>query len=42
LNRNPSKRLGNKKDGEEIRAHPFFKDVNWDDVMKHKVSAPPV
>ena len=33
LNRNRIKRLGaSEKDAEEIKKHPFFKGVNWDDV----------
>ncbi|EGR28006.1 protein kinase domain protein [Ichthyophthirius multifiliis] len=33
LQRNPIKRLGSGKgDAEEIKAHPFFKKINWKDV----------
>jgi protein-serine/threonine kinase len=39
LNRNPSKRLGSKP-GEEgaqmIMKHPFFADINWDDLLSKK------
>ncbi|KAL4470787.1 hypothetical protein ABPG73_000047 [Tetrahymena malaccensis] len=40
LNRNPKERLGSKGDSEEIKAHPFFKNVNWDDIYTGKVKAP--
>jgi hypothetical protein len=29
LDKNPLKRLGSKKGAEEIKAHPYFADVNW-------------
>jgi len=32
MDRKPNKRLGHKNDVEDIKAHPFFKDINWDDV----------
>ena len=31
LNRDPNKRLGFKKDAEEIREHAWLKDINWED-----------
>ncbi|EPQ54936.1 hypothetical protein GLOTRDRAFT_130101 [Gloeophyllum trabeum ATCC 11539] len=41
LTRDPTRRLGSgKDDAEEIKRHPFFKDVNWDDVL-HKRIPPP-
>ncbi|KAK1225409.1 Serine/threonine kinase [Marasmius sp. AFHP31] len=41
LTRDPSRRLGStKEDAEEIKRQPFFKDVNWDDVL-HKRIPPP-
>ena len=42
LCRNPSARLGAKNDGEEIRQHPFFKGINWNDVMHRKLKPPPI
>ena len=33
LNRNPLKRLGARKDAEEIKAHPYFEDVDWEKIM---------
>ncbi|KAG6868630.1 hypothetical protein C0993_000220 [Termitomyces sp. T159_Od127] len=41
LTRDPSRRLGStKEDAEEIKRQPFFKDVNFDDVL-HKRIPPP-
>ncbi|KAF8517369.1 hypothetical protein BU17DRAFT_49890 [Hysterangium stoloniferum] len=41
LTREPTRRLGSgKADAEEIKRHPFFKDVNFDDVF-HKRIPPP-
>ncbi|KAI0754912.1 hypothetical protein C8Q80DRAFT_1216700 [Daedaleopsis nitida] len=41
LTRDPSRRLGSGKgDAEEIKRHPFFKDVSFDDVL-HKRIPPP-
>ena len=37
LERNPTLRLGaSERDAEEIKEHPFFSDINWDDVMQKK------
>jgi len=39
LERNPKKRIGCKEaDADEIRAHPWFSDINWDKVgtMTHE------
>ncbi|EUD64870.1 AGC protein kinase [Plasmodium inui San Antonio 1] len=39
--KNPKKRLGSgATDAEEIKNHPFFKNVNWDDVLNKKVKPP--
>jgi len=41
LTRDPTRRLGSgNTDAEEIKRHPFFKDVSWDDVL-HKRIPPP-
>ncbi|CAO1628839.1 unnamed protein product [Parajaminaea phylloscopi] len=41
LTRDPAKRLGSgERDAEEIKAHPFFRDTNWDDMF-HKRIPPP-
>ena len=43
LQKDPWKRLGGGiKDAEEIKQHPYFKDVNWDDVYNKKIRPPPV
>ena len=43
LQKDPRKRLGGGiKDAEEIKEHPYFKDVNWDDVYNKKIAPPPV
>jgi serine/threonine protein kinase len=41
INRDPTKRLGaGKMDAEEIMKHPFFKNINWIDVMNRKLKHP--
>lgn len=30
LNRNPKKRLGYERDGDEIKEHPFFDGIDWE------------
>ena len=40
LNRNPAHRLGAKGDAEELMAHPFFHDVDWNALSK-KMTQPP-
>ncbi|PWN50305.1 hypothetical protein IE53DRAFT_387399 [Violaceomyces palustris] len=41
LTRDPAKRLGSgPDDAEEIKAHPFFRDVNWDDMFHKRVPPP--
>ncbi|EME88633.1 uncharacterized protein MYCFIDRAFT_213358 [Pseudocercospora fijiensis CIRAD86] len=40
LNRNPAHRLGARGDAEELMAHPFFSDVDWNALSK-KLVAPP-
>jgi serine/threonine protein kinase len=40
LNRNPAHRLGAKGDAEELMAHPFFSDVDWQRLSKKMVSPP--
>ena len=37
--KNPEKRLGGgKEDAEEVKRHPFFASVNWQEVYDRKVS----
>jgi len=41
LTRDPERRLGSGKgDAEEIKRHPFFKGVIWDDILNKKVPPP--
>jgi len=40
LRRDPDKRLGAKNDAEDIKCHPWFKGVNWDDVYNRKIKPP--
>ncbi|CAG8437090.1 2387_t:CDS:10 [Funneliformis caledonium] len=41
LTRDPEKRLGSGRgDAEDIKRHPFFKGVNWDDMLAKKVPPP--
>ena len=37
----PNKRIGNgTKDAEEIKAHPYFQDVDWDKYLKKEIKPP--
>ncbi|KAG8862446.1 Serine/threonine kinase [Tulasnella sp. 330] len=41
LTRDPTRRLGaGKADAEDIKRHPFFKDVSWDDVLNKRIPPP--
>jgi len=40
LNRNPKHRLGANRGASELKAHPFFADVDWDALGKKKVVPP--
>ena len=34
LQKNPAKRIGSSKyDSEEIKSHPFFKGINWEEAI---------
>ena len=35
LIRDPNNRLGSKQDSQDIKSHPFFKDLDWN-VVKNK------
>lgn len=32
--------MGARSDSEEIKVHPFFKNLNWEDLYKGKIKAP--
>ena len=41
LERDPNKRLGGSvKDAQEIKEHPYFKDVDWDKIYKKEIKPP--
>ena len=40
LNRNPKHRLGSKNDAEDLKAHAFFADTDWN-AFKNKMVVPP-
>lgn len=41
LERSPSKRLGSGERGaDDIMAHPFFRNINWNDLKQKKVKPP--
>lgn len=40
LNRNPRHRLGATFDAKELKAHPFFNDIDWDALVKKNVIPP--
>jgi len=40
LNRDPKKRLGSKDDVNDLKAHPFFKPISWDKMMKKEIDPP--
>ncbi|KAF0684718.1 Aste57867_23319 [Aphanomyces stellatus] len=39
LNRNPVERLGNAS-ANDVKTHPFFASIKWDDLMARKLAAP--
>lgn len=40
LNRDPLKRLGCRRDAEEIKEHPFFYGINWESVLRKELRPP--
>ena len=41
MEKNPDKRLGGAgRDALEIKEHPYFKDVNWNEIYKKKIKPP--
>ena len=40
LSKNPAQRLGNKNDVHEVLAHPWFADINIEDIEAEKIEPP--
>lgn len=40
LQKDPTKRLGSKCDADEIKSHPWFQGINWNDLLHKKYEAP--
>ena len=40
LDKNPQNRIGISNDKNDLKNHEFFRDINWDDIMKKKVNPP--
>jgi hypothetical protein len=40
--RNPYKRLGAYKGAAEIKSHPFFTDIDWEDVLLKRIAQPKI
>ena len=40
LERNPIHRLGGRSGADEVKAHPYFEGVNWEDVKNRKLKPP--
>jgi len=40
LNRDPKKRLGSKADIDDLKQHAFFKDINFEKMMKKEIDPP--
>lgn len=41
LTRDPARRLGaGPNDAEDVKAHPFFRDINWDALIQKRITPP--
>lgn len=41
MHRTPQKRLGaGIKDASELKSHPFFAGINWDDIAQKRIKPP--
>ena len=40
LDKNPSKRFGKNSGFKEIKEHPFFKGIDFDEILNKKIKAP--
>lgn len=38
--KDPKKRLGSINDLQELKTHPWFKDIDWDKMMKKETEPP--
>lgn len=43
MNKDPNKRIGsNNSDADEIKAHSYFSDVDWENILLKKIPPPKV
>ncbi len=40
LKRDPAKRLGAQNDAADIKNHPWFRDIDWQDAIRRKLRPP--
>ena len=40
LERDQKKRLGSKQDADDLVAHPWFADIDWDSMLKRSIPSP--
>ena len=40
LDKNPKKRIGIENDKSDLKNHEFFRDINWDDIVRKKIKPP--
>lgn len=40
MERDPNRRLGAKRDAEEIKEHRYFSGINWDSVLRRELRPP--
>lgn len=40
MQRDPNKRLGAKRDAEEVKEHRYFAGINWDSVLRRELRPP--
>eukprot|EP00479_Gromia_sphaerica_P008848 TRINITY_DN353_c0_g1_i4.p3 TRINITY_DN353_c0_g1~~TRINITY_DN353_c0_g1_i4.p3 ORF type:complete len:50 (+),score=9.07 TRINITY_DN353_c0_g1_i4:425-574(+) len=40
MHRNPSRRLGSRDDAVEVKAHPFFDDIDWQTLSERRIEPP--
>ena len=42
IDKNPAERLGSTDGANEVKAHPFFQNIDWKKLYKKQVMTPPV